>query len=79
MIQFLLSYNANEIQVDAGLYRYGDVNQDAVREDAKGNAYVYEMDVDGFYKVKYVETSALVGNMIIIKSGLEGGEEVVVR
>lgn len=55
------------------------VNQDAVREDAKGNAYVYVMDVDGFYKIKYVETSALVGNMIIIKSGLEGGEEVVVR
>ncbi|MCR4648590.1 MAG: efflux RND transporter periplasmic adaptor subunit [Lachnospiraceae bacterium] len=56
------------------------VNSETVFYSAgRDKSYVYIMDENGFRIPKYVEVGEIVGDMIIIKSGLEGGEEVCVN
>ncbi|MBP5530166.1 MAG: efflux RND transporter periplasmic adaptor subunit [Lachnospiraceae bacterium] len=44
-----------------------------------GKQFVYVLDEDGFKNPVYVEVDMVVEGMAIIKSGLEGGEEVTVK
>lgn len=55
------------------------VSSKAVHELDDGRKYVYVMDKDGFTKVVFVETGDSIGNSLVIKSGLNGGEEVAIR
>lgn len=55
------------------------VNKNAINKDAKGELYVFVIDGDGFRKVKYVETGTEVEGNVVVLSGLEGGEEVVLK
>lgn len=54
------------------------VNKDAIRKDGDGNQYVFVVE-DGFRKISYVETGTVVEDNIVVKSGLNGGEEVVMK
>lgn len=55
------------------------VSGNAIHETEDGRKFVYVMDGDGFNKVVMVETGESIGNSVIIKSGLNGGEEVAIR
>ena len=44
-----------------------------------GKQYVYVVDESGFKNPVYVEVDMVVEGMAIIKSGLEGGEEVTAK
>ncbi len=51
----------------------------AVDGDAQGTHFVYLMDEQGYQRAVYVTVGERVGDNIIIKNGLYGGEKVVIR
>lgn len=55
------------------------VSGKAIHELEDGRHFVYVVNEDGFCKVVFVEIGDSIGEKAIIKSGLNGGEEVAVR
>ena len=54
------------------------VAKDAIHEK-EGKEFVYLVSKDGFLDAAYIQTGEQVDNLVEIKSGLSGGEEVALK